>query len=267
MRPHDSESSNDLLQAVLPNGGCQLVLVQAYFDESETQASEPKILTVAGYLFYSEQSFRFNRDAKNHLSKLGLTHFHQTDCANGRKEYEKLSKDNRIKAQKLLIGNIRRRTIMGCGANINVEQYEEIFKNYKRAPSAYAYAVISCLNIVRSWIERSKYEGDIAYFFESGFRDRSDADQFLNEILYTEDSKRDYRYISHTFAEKKKYKPLQAADMLAWFTNQEFTRIMRGKPDRRKDFEALLRPQDIQIDHTPESLTDLRRVLLEVGRI
>lgn len=243
------------------------MLVEAYFDESEGQVSRPRVITVAGFLFKSEQSMRFSRDAKKHLDRLGLSHFHQTDCANGNGEYASLSMAQRIKAQDLLRANIKRRALKACAANINLDDYQDIFKDYSRAPSAYSYALMGCMNIVRHWIETTGYVGDIAYFFEDGYKHKGDADGFVSELLSNPAAKADYRYISHAFEDKRKVKPLQAADMLAWYTNQEFTRIMRGELDRRKDFAALLRLQDTRIDHTRETLTDFRDVLINAGRI
>jgi hypothetical protein len=62
-----------------------------------------------------------------------------------------------------------------------------------------------------------------------------------------------WRYASHTFADKTKILPLQAADLYAW---QIYTLIknngMDGRPTKvRKDLKALLRWQDqIDVFHT-----------------
>lgn len=237
------------------------MLVHAYLDESGTHGNEPNVITVAGYLFKSEQSHRFSRECAKILKRFALEYFHQTDCANGYGQYNSMTKLERVSCQNELMAIIRRRSIKGFAASINVEQYGRLVEPNGQRPSAYTYALTGCLNNIRSWIESSKYTGEICYYFESGYKHQSDAERFIREDLALPRNGQMYRYLSHEFAGKRDCLPLQAADMLAWFTSQEFVRWKRGNTDRHKDFEALLRPQDTRILHNKDSLQKFRDIM------
>jgi hypothetical protein len=87
---------------------------------------------------------------------------------------------------------------------------------------------------VYHWANRIAFEGDIAYFFESGHRDQSAANALMHRIFKNADHRASYRYASHTFADTEKATPLQAADLLAWqwFTD---TKRKRASPRQRRE--------------------------------
>ena len=58
------------------------------------------------------------REIERGHTEFGITHFHQTDCAQGEGEYKPLGKPRCIQAQDYLRAIIKRRTIMGVGVNI-----------------------------------------------------------------------------------------------------------------------------------------------------
>lgn len=263
MRPRDSsEVTAALLRAVLPNGGWLVTLCNAYFDESESQGVAIPVMTVGGYLFEADAAVRFDKRAKHDLEDLGIPYFHQTDCANAGGHYRGLGKEKCIESQNRLIRNIKKRSIFGFATSININQYRRIVGEGVGVPEPYTYALIGGMNAVKNWIERTGYQGDVAYFFEDGCRHKADAASFMENIMLSSDKSREfYRCIHWGFSDKRKVRPLQAADMIAWFTNQEFTRFQKGMTNRRRDFEALLRPQDRRIDHNEKSLRDLRDLL------
>lgn len=268
MSPLDHEAiSNRLIEIALPEGGVLVTLVELYIDESASEVNEPLVLTCAGYAFKSDHARKFTRDARKDLDRLGLSHFHQTDCANGEGEYKGWPVEKRLLAQKLLRENIKRRTFRGVATSINVRDYISIVGSGRFIPTPYAYALTGCLNAMRRWIEQNGYKGRVAYFFEDGHAHRADAESFIsNVILKDDESKQFYRSVGAGFYDKRSVLPLQAADMLAWFAAQEFTRYKRGIQARRKDFEALLRPEiDVHIMHTPQSLRQFRDILVQYG--
>src|SRR4051794_30279906 len=98
------------------SGGHIVILAEAFIDESGTHDGSP-MLTVAGYLFKQDQARRFARDWGKILEQYGLPAAHQTDCANGKGDYKNLSMEQRIELTKLLIQNIKRRTMYGFGVS------------------------------------------------------------------------------------------------------------------------------------------------------
>lgn len=241
------------------------MLLAAYFDESESQGASPNVMTVAGYLVKDEQAKRMSREIARGQALFGIEYFHQNECAQGRDQYAHLDKAGCIKAQDYLRTIIKRRTILGRGVSINIDQYLDIFGDGPNVPTPYAFACISVMISVRRWIEETAFDGKIAYFFESGFKDERNGRRFIDYLMQLEEARRAYRMVSFAHANKREIAPLQAADMLAWYTNQEFSRVKIGKTERRKDFAALLRPQDMRMDHNRETLERFKRLLDEHG--
>ena len=98
---------------------------------------------------------------------------------------------------------------------------------------------------VGRWADRNDFNGEVAYFFESGHREQKRADRSLKQIESEQLFKERCRYRSHTFIEKKKERGLEAADLLAWFQRREGEYAERarigGKPEqRRKDHQFLI---------------------------
>jgi hypothetical protein len=243
------------------------MLLGAYFDESESQGAPPNVLTVAGYLVKDVQAKRMTREIGKRLARFGIEFFHQTECAQGTGQYVHLDKAERVQAQDYLRAIIKRRTMIARAASINIDDYLEIVGEGPGIPTPYAYACISVMNSVRRWIEETGFNGKIDYFFESGYKDERNSKRFVEYMTELDELKSLYCMIGHGHYNKRDVFPLRAADMLAWYTNQEFSRVKLGKVERRKDFAALLRPPpiDMRMDHNRTSLTELKRILDEFG--
>ena len=237
------------------------MLLAAYFDESESQGPPPNVMTVAGYLVKSGQAHKMTREIGKGHAKFGISGFHQNDCAGGWGDYQGMETPERVKAQDYLRAVIKRRTIAGYAANVNIQDYKRIVGEGPDVPTPYAYVMFGVMGCVRRWIETTGFDGEIAYYFERGYKDETNGRRFIDYLMQGAESRADYRMATWTHADKRDLFPLQAADMLAWYCNQQFTRAKRGQYDYRKDFKALIRPQDRRIDHTPESLADFREVL------
>lgn len=266
MPVNDQSLFDRIIELALPPGGCAVIFAEAYVDESGTHQGSP-ILTVAGYLFKREQARRFSRDWRKDLARLGLPAAHQSDCANGRGAYADMDMADRIKSECLLIENIKRRTVFGFGISVDPEMYADIvLAGGKNAPSAYTFALQGCFTIIRRWAARTEFDGKISYFFESGHRSQREASRYISEaLLKSDESKAKHRYTSHSFVEKDAAPELQAADMLAWQFQHHRARQKIGIDAPRKDFLALIRPQDMSIDHNEESLRRFRRDIIDKG--
>jgi hypothetical protein len=223
-------------------------------------------MAIAGYLFRSEQAQRFSRDWAKDLKRLGLPFAHMTDCALGFKHYANLSLEERVQSEKLLISHIKRRTSFGFGVSIDPVHYEQTVGGIPGAPTAYSFCILACMSMVRKWIGKSGYDGKIAYFFEAGHQHASEANRFMNNIANSGELRIDkYRYISHTFIDKREALPLQAADMLVWQFNHFRKRYEEGYTTPRKDYLSLLRPQDISNQYTYDDIERFKHLLLNVG--
>lgn len=241
-----------------------MVLSEVYFDESGTHDGSP-LMTMAGYLFKKEQAQLFSRDWKRCLKRLGLRAAHMTDCATGNGDYASMSLEQRILSEKLLIENIKRRSVLGFSIALDPQLYEEVMGPFANAMSAYSHLLMVAVAAVRLWSANNRFDGRIAYFFESGHRNASEANQYMNMIADYGPEAIDFMYYqAHAFLDKRNALPLQAADMLAWLHRNHLMKVREGRMKPRADFLALVRPRDMAGELTQEHLL-MARAHMERG--
>lgn len=239
-----------------------VALSHVYIDESGTHGGSP-ILTMGGYLFRSEQAQRFSREWSKELLRLGLPFAHMTDCANGNGNYANMPLKKRIDSEKRLIEHIKRRSVFGFSVSLNPTRYTELLDGEPGAPTAYTFALMGCLTVVRRWVARTSYNGKVAYFFEAGHEHQSEANLHLNDLMGRgEEAMARVAYMSHAFVDKRHAPPLQAADMLAWQYHHYHCRRLQGHNAMRKDFAALIRKGDVAMDYLDANLLEFRDAYL-----
>lgn len=241
-----------------------MVLSEVYFDESGTHDGSP-MMTMAGYLFDREQARRFSRDWEKCLKRLGLPAAHMTDCATGNADYANMPLEQRILSEKLLIENIKRRSILGFSVAVDPQLYDDVMGPFATSMPAYSYLLMVAVAAVRQWATTTNYDGRIAYFFESGHRHASEANQYMNMIAeYGPEVIEFMYYYAHAFLDKRNALPLQAADMLAWLHRNHLIKVREGRTRPRADFLALVRPKDLAGEINREQLL-LARAHMERG--
>ena len=173
-----------------------------------------------------------------------------------------MSKPNRVEVQKELILNIKRRAIIGLGVSVDPAYFEQQVGQIGGIISPYTFAVFGCLTNIERWAQRTGYTGKVAYFFEAGHEKQSEANAVLTELAKKPQGQQ-FRYFSHTFADKSDAPPLQAADMLAWQMRKFHKDRLDGKDEPRKDFVALIRPHDRGIDYTRGSIDEFVEIIAQ----
>ena len=242
-----------------------MVLSEVYFDESGTHDGS-SMMTMAGYLFKKEQAQRFSRDWAKCLERLGLPAAHMTDCATGNGDFANMSMNQRVLSERLLIENIKHRSVLGFSMAVDPRLYDEIMGPFAAAQSAYSYLLMLAVASVRHWATTTRYEGRIAYFFESGHRHAKEANQYMNMIAeHGPEVVGFMRYDSHAFLDKRNALPLQAADMLAWLHRNHLTKLQEGPAKPRADFLALVRPRDMAAEIGREQLLFARAHMEQGG--
>jgi hypothetical protein len=116
--------------------------------------------------------------------------------------------------------------------------------------SPYSFCAHVCLTAVHAWANKKQYNGDVAYFFESGHPSQSEANDIMNRLFQIPGMKEGHRYASHAFADKQKVRALQAADLIAWqwFTDRKRI-IERKRKVSRKDCYELMHGQPYKTLH------------------
>lgn len=242
-----------------------MVLSEVYFDESGTHAGSP-MMTIAGYLFKKEQAQRFSRDWAKCLKRLGLPAAHMTDCATGNGAYASMTLEERILSEKLLIENIKRRSVLGFSVAVDPHLYDEVMGPFATSMPAYSYLLMIAVAGVRNWAQSIGYDGRIAYFFESGHRHAREANQYMNMIAeYGPEVAGFMYYQAHAFLDKRNALPLQAADLLAWLHRNHLMKLREDRRKPRADLLALVRPRDIAGEVSRELLLKARAHMEQGG--
>jgi hypothetical protein len=243
-----------LYQILLPTGGL-LFMMEAYFDESGTH-HDSSVMAVAGYLFTPEAAAGLTRDLDQALKRYGLPYFRMSECANGAGPYKSLSMTDRIAIETKLIRSINLRAEVGFAVSVSIADYERLTDELFRDAlgDAYSFCCQWCLDQVGTWADKHSVDTPVAYFFEAGHTTAARTSAYFNEIPLNPEAKKQYRYASHTFADKKTVLPLQAADLLAWHWYSAAKRKLSNRNARvRKDTDALLAAPSHYLDHYNEA--------------
>jgi hypothetical protein len=218
-------------------------LVEAYFDESGTHGGS-EFMCVGGYIAEAEKSKTMQDEWQIMLADYDLPYFHMVDCAHGSAPFDKLTLDERIAVETRAIGLMRANIAECFVLSILPAEHARWIPTSPLFGSPYSVCIHNCLTIVQAWADKNHFHGDVAYFFESGHKSQSEANGIMNKIFSVPSLRKEQRYLSHTFADKKKVFGLQAADIIAWQWYTECKRrIERVRPNKRKDLSALMEPR------------------------
>ncbi len=231
-----------LLQILLPNGGHVFMSIEAYFDESGTHEGEP-VMCVAGFLFEKTKCEEFDREWRQMFADFRVSYFHMTEIEACAPDYCHLGTDLRKALVRRAIGIIKKTFTYGLAVSAETPIYEKLMPAHRLIGGPYTHCATGCMRGTRVWAERNNYHDDIAYVFESGHEHEFQTYEIMSKIVKTPQAKKDYRYGGHSFQEKKKSTPLQAADLLAWqyLTNRK--RVLSGGFSR-DDFCELVEKDD-----------------------
>lgn len=217
----------------------------AYFDESGTQRGSP-IVAVAGFIAPDKQWSRFQAEWEKVLQQEGISFFHATDWENRQGQFKGWDNNRRIAVYKKLIGIIQRRITIPVLTAVNTADYAEtklwetVQEEFPKNP--YGFCALTCMQIIAAWADQVKHDGPIAYVFEDGAVHRTELTSSLRSILKDEVNKRRFRFISLTYADKREFSPLQAADILAYEACKDFrNQTVDGHVRRQRvSYRALL---------------------------
>ena len=246
-----------MVNALVPPKGALVVLVRVFVDETNTHAQAPT-MAVAGYIFTRTGAKIFTRKFSKKLHKYGLPYFHMKECAVNTGVFGHMTDKQCDEVARKLIECTRNYSEYGFAVSLHKDTYKKVVPATleNRLGSEYSFCLRGALILVRRWIERNRFTGDVAYFFESGAKHEGEANLILTDMFENEVVKKVYHHASHAFVEKRKFPLLAPADMFAWLYQNALKKEAAGKP-MRKDFAALLRPQDMKMDFNETNLTEM----------
>jgi hypothetical protein len=165
-----------------------------------------------------------------------IPYFHMVDCAHGTGVFAGMAVEERSEIVKKLITLIKKYTLEGFANFMSADAYE----TSADALDVYSQCTSSCVTALQLFLKTSRVDGKIAYFFESGHKNKGKAYNHIARILKRPDD-------SLTFAAKEDVRLLQAADLLAWqctkYAKDWLYPKRRNEPvkrEPRKDFKSLM---------------------------
>lgn len=126
---------------------------------------------------------------------------------------------------------------------VRQEDYMAVAAGKRGHHGAYVLCLQWCITGVAGWVARHRLQGQgsIAYFFESGHRLQSIANEALDALSRSPKMSAACLYGSHSFLPKQGAMALQAADLLAWQWQKDWrNRFSEPRRGRRADLESLV---------------------------
>jgi len=199
---------------------------------------------MAGYIFEKDNCIRLDEKWKYMLETNGLPYFRMSLCAHGNGVFKNLTLEERISVQTRAIELIKEYMAYGFVISIDT-RFAHLIPTFGMYKNVYTFACWQALIGARRWMDKIRYSGNVAYFFESGHDSQTEANRIMQQIFTEPRLKKSYRYSSHTFADKVMVRPLQCADLLAWqwFTHQR--RLSEGKLARADFYSLVEKPHDV----------------------
>ncbi len=214
---------------------------ESYLDESEREG----ILGVAGYVFTSQQAKKLSalwrpmlRKARPHPVEV----LHMTDLMNCKEEfygYEEADQHNLI-CRAVEIINVT--LLAGAAVSCNIAEFKAMApRGLPFHKNPYPFLCSMVIASIAGWLAKSGLQGDVAYFFEAGNPYEAQANQLMARVQRDAEVRRQSRYKSHSFLDKRDAVPLQAADVLVWEWTKFYAQTYTTRRRRmRKSLRALL---------------------------
>jgi hypothetical protein len=205
-------------------------------------------MCVSGYLFSSEQAVRLDLEFAEALAECGVKSFHAVDCAHGVEDFKGIAKEKRAELIKKLVNAIKRRAEFGVSVSASETDFGQVPPPgiWKSHAGPYPICVAQAIASIVAWCEKYDYRGKVSYFFEQGHRHQTITNEVIEQLRLSTTGREVLRYHSHTFADRRAVRPLQAADLLAY----EWTReLIRGNdPTQRQPRRRMRRSLESLLD-------------------
>jgi hypothetical protein len=209
-------------------------MFEVYFDDSGTHAQSDiaiaacYISTVRGWKNYVEQW----NDAR---VGYGFDVFHMAEFAapasQSHKPFCDWDKPKRDLVYDRLAEIINNNKRIGIAVAVPKKPYDAIPERIRRYHGLehYTFAVRMCLMRIMRWREESSISIPMQYFFDwemSGSRKRAEISKIFDTLHESWEDKFGMQRDGYSFQHKEEFKPLQAADILAWQMNNHMRKIM-----------------------------------------
>jgi len=189
-----------------------------YFDESGVHETSP-VIVMAGYLSTVEEWAEFSNRWVAVLHRYDLDCFHMADFNGGYQEFDGRHETERRELLNELTLLIRKYTQVGIVTSFNMADYESVMQENSayKIVKPYMLCAMMCINSVNIWAEMNDYTESIPFVFDRGARYSGQFKEAYDFYLKRHSAEaREYRFGSFVLEDKRRFIPIQAADVLAY---------------------------------------------------
>ena len=209
---------------------------EVYFDDSGTH-SESDIAIGSCFVAPKEQWDWFVKNLDEAREREGFDCFHMADCMAGRKEFAGWNDVKRERVLRWLTEIIRTRATIGFSCGVPRKAWDEYTPERYVAivgKRQYTFAVRSVMGIIEQWRTKFGYTQPMRYVFDRMSQGKGEIMAIMDTAMeFPSDCLKKYGVVKggYSFEDKRAFKPLQAADMLAWETyNYMRTVVIPNRP-------------------------------------
>jgi hypothetical protein len=215
-----------------------LVLFEAYFDDSGTDAGSPAV-TCAGYVALRKYWRALDSHWKHALKSYHLKYFRMSEFAQRTGQFKGWNEEKRRRALNLFMDIIREHVEQGLVASVYKSDYDSLVADEIKKEVGGSFALCANLSFAEAelFITGQRKRKHVRYVFENGT---------LNIGQIAEGFRRAYRdpyaleWRSLDFMPKV-WRPLQAADMIAYEACKALNDLHKmQKQDLRYPFKTLI---------------------------
>jgi len=242
--------------------------IEVYFDDSGTDAGTP-VAVAACYVATKGQWDEFVREWDIAREREGFDVFHMAEFVAkpemGHKPFCDWDTTKKTRVYNWLATIINTRVRKGFAHAVPKQPFDEhVFPEFRGyAQNHYVWAVKFMIGLLEEWRRKYNVTSPMQYVFDRGSLGQEQLHQLWQEMERQPDAEQRYGIVPDgvMFQNKAVFKPLQAADILAWQAQNHMRRtIMVGHNvnDRRylhPGFELLRRDRPLDLCfHTPEQM-------------
>jgi hypothetical protein len=239
-------------------------MYESYWDDSGTDSSCP-LAIAACYVSRKNGWDRFTDDLYRIGREEGFETFHMADFAAGAKPFDGWNEEKKSAVFRRLANAINANKQMGFGVAIPKEVFDRVVPTLpeplriKYGKHHYTFAVKVLLTLIGRWRVASLIKLPMRYVFDRMGKGKGEIMSIWdNDNLRGWDAlgKLGMEPKGYSFEDKAEFKPLQAADVLAWQLNWHMRKVIlagrRDEEDCHPNFRLLRLDQGLELSFMTE---------------
>lgn len=239
--PFPSDGSKDIV-----------IVLETYLDDSGTHVQSP-IIVVGGIAATRHNWETFDVHWKALLDCWNIEFFHMADFKSRQGPYSDWSDSERYERLNALLSLISKHTIVAVWAAVPREVYEKVIPDKLKARiNPYHIAAIACFTRLNGILRNEMGDRNVqaAYVYEELGKGSGPILEAYLGIKAVPRLLEEMHMLSLAYQPKKRFRPLQAADILAYEVWKDETNKLAGDPrGRRYPFTQLKKSVDIRPSH------------------